>query len=159
MKEAYTELKALFSRTKEDIQKFNGMLQPVIDHAKDERERLYFHHILEEEEQRLERLDILLPMLDKAMVEDLSNFELIQLLEELNLEKFGLHNFREHIDLALFEFQDEERQSKLKPMRERTQADYLRVKDYLLFFNDKFQNRPTATESRKRLSVGSLKSQ
>jgi len=165
MKEAYAELNGLFSRTKADIERFNAMLQPVIDQAKDERERLYFHHIVEEEEQRLERLDILLPMLQKAMVEDITNFQFIQLLEELNLEKFGLHNFREHIDLALFEFQDEPRQSELRPMRERTQADYLKVKDYLQVFNEKFQNQASTTywkdkgmpASHKRLSVGSLK--
>lgn len=172
MKEAYGELYNLFSRTKADIQTFNGILQPVVDAATNERERLYFHHILEEEEQRLERLDILLPMLKQALGGEMNNLQFIQLLEELNLEKFGLHNFREHLDLALFEFQDEARQLELSTMRERTQTDYLKVKDYLNSFNQEFLSLPTVdsketphhsttTETKtaptKRLTVGSLK--
>lgn len=53
MKHAFIDFKLIFSRTKEDIETFNSMLQPVVDQAQDEHDRLYFHHILEEEEQRL----------------------------------------------------------------------------------------------------------
>lgn len=170
MNQAFRDLKLIFSRTKADIETFSRMLQPVVDQAQDEHERLYFHHILEEEEQRLERLDVLLPMLEQAVEEDMSSLQLIQLLQELNLEKFGLHNFREHLDLAMFEFKDEERQSHLKTMRERTQNDYLSVKELLPNLSHQFQDPlPTSlgapsntqpAESKapnKRLTVGSLR--
>lgn len=171
MNQAFIDLKLIFSRTKEDIESFSSMLQPVVDGAQDEHERLYFHHILEEEEQRLERLEVLLPMLQQAIEEDLSSLQFIQLLQELNLEKFGLHNFREHLDLAMFEFKDEERQAHLKTMRERTQNDYLKVKDLLPNLSNQFQEPRQSTvvstsavqqqnESKtpfKRLTVGSLK--
>ncbi|MEW9674219.1 IMEF encapsulin system ferritin-like cargo protein [Ammoniphilus sp. 3BR4] len=176
MNQAFSQLFSIFSRTKQDIEVFNSMLQPVVDNAQDEHERLYFHHILEEEEQRLERLDVLLPMLKHSLDEDLSHRQLIQLLQELSLEKFGLHNFREHLDLAMFQFTDEERQSLLKSMREKTQADYLQVKELVNELNSKFQDvsspveafsslgaapapvqEASAAKIEKRLTVGSLK--
>lgn len=140
MREIYAELNDIFLKTKENIEKFNAMLRPVIENAQDERERLYFHHIEEEEEQRLERLNILLPMLEQAKEGEMNLTQFILLLEELNLEKFGLHNFREHLDLALFEFKDEPRQTQLLAMRERTESDYEKVKQYLSELNEQFQN-------------------
>ncbi|WP_134704136.1 IMEF encapsulin system ferritin-like cargo protein [Ammoniphilus sp. YIM 78166] len=173
MNQAFSELFTIFNRTKEDIEMFNSMLQPVVDHAKDEHERLYFHHILEEEEQRLERLGVLLPMLKLSLDEDLSHRQLVQVLQELNLEKFGLHNFREHLDLAMFEFKDEERQELLKTTRERTQADYLRVKELMTELNNRIEDvspvqvftdlavgsgsAPSERKQGKKLTVGSLK--
>ncbi|RXT13467.1 IMEF encapsulin system ferritin-like cargo protein [Ammoniphilus sp. CFH 90114] len=177
MNQAFSQLLTIFSRTKQDIEVFNSMLQPVVDNAKDEHERLYFHHILEEEEQRLERLDVLLPMLKHSLEEELSNRQLVQLLQELSLEKFGLHNFREHLDLAMFEFKDEERHSLLKSMRESTQTDYLTVKELVTELNNKFldvspveafsnvgsssskssQPETTSKQQEKRLTVGSLR--
>ena len=38
-----------------------GIITPIIENAKDDHERLYWHHIYEEEEHRSYRLDILLP--------------------------------------------------------------------------------------------------
>jgi len=172
MRQVYVELNNIFLETKDNIQKFNAMLEPVIENAQSERERLYFHHIEEEEEQRLERLDVLLPMLTQAIEGNMNQFQFILLLEELNLEKFGLHNFREHLDLALYEFEDEERQSSLREMRVRTQTDYEKVKQYLHDLNLKFENPPSPSEwmdtffgnnanppsvSQKKFTVGSLK--
>lgn len=176
MNQAFSQLFTIFSRTKQDIEVFNRMLQPVVNNAQDEHERLYFHHILEEEEQRLERLDVLLPMLKHSLEEELSHRQLIQLMQELSLEKFGLHNFREHLDLAMFQFTDEERQSLLKSMREKTQADYLQVKELVTELNNQFQDfsspveafsslgkssaaeqNVTTAKAGKRLTVGSLR--
>lgn len=42
-----------------------NMLDPVIQNAKDDHERLYYHHIYEEEEQRLSRLVELIPLISK----------------------------------------------------------------------------------------------
>ncbi|MFD6442315.1 hypothetical protein ACFWDG_21580 [Peribacillus sp. NPDC060186] len=42
-----------------------NMLDPVIQYASDEHERLYYHHISEEEEQRLSRLAELIPLISK----------------------------------------------------------------------------------------------
>lgn len=63
MHEIFAELSEIFSRTQSSIQSFVQMLEPVEANAETEKERLYFHHILEEEEQRLERLEDLLPRL------------------------------------------------------------------------------------------------
>jgi hypothetical protein len=163
-------LEQIFRRTKEAILRFSEILQPVVDHAKDAHERLYFHHILEEEEQRLERLDILLPILEQsADSASLSQNQYVILMQELNLEKFGLHNFREHLDLALFEFQDEERETLLKSMRVTTQNDYLNVKQMMEQLGNQFTEqtasgntnlKETVTDSpppAKKFTVGSLK--
>ena len=37
------------------------ILTPIIEKAKDDHERLFWHHIYEEEEHRSDRLDILMP--------------------------------------------------------------------------------------------------
>jgi rubrerythrin len=39
------------------------MISPFIENAQDEHQRMYFHHIFEEEEQHLERLELFLPKL------------------------------------------------------------------------------------------------
>lgn len=149
MNQVLARLQEIFSGTKADIEQFNSMLQPVVNNAADEHERLYFHHILEEEEQRLERLEVLLPMLKHALDEGYNERQLVQLLQELNLEKFGLHNFREHLDLAMFEFKDEERQALLKSMREKTESDYLAVKDLIAQLSDKFQDQLASVQINK----------
>jgi len=138
-----SQLQAIFERTKDGIGTFMSMLQPVIDNATDEHTKLYYHHILEEEEQRLDRLNALIPTL-KSLVEDgkvdeLSNRELSYLLSDLNLERFGLHNFREHLELSLYEFQDEERKNALNSMREATQNDYLAIKEIMQNLGDRFK--------------------
>ena len=134
----------IFTTTKDAIEKFMNMLDPVIQNATDEHERLYYHHIYEEEEQRLSRLVVLIPLISKfQQVKDEKDFsptnnEFNRLLQELNLEKFGLHNFVEHLDLALFRFTDAERSSLLNSLREVSYKDYQQVKQMLIEINGKF---------------------
>lgn len=134
----------IFTTTKDAIEKFMNMLDPVIQNAEDEHERLYYHHIYEEEEQRLSRLVVLIPLISKfQQVKDEKDFsptnnEFNRLLQELNLEKFGLHNFVEHLDLALFRFTDAERSSLLNSLREVSYKDYQQVKQMLIEINSQF---------------------
>jgi hypothetical protein len=136
----------IFITTKDAIEKFMNMLDPVIQNAKDDHERLYYHHIYEEEEQRLSRLAELIPLIGKfekekeANVFSPANNEFNRLLQELNLEKFGLHNFVEHLDLALFKFTDEERSTLLKQMRQVSYQDYQQVKAMLQEINGRFDH-------------------
>jgi hypothetical protein len=147
VQEVQEELKIfyrIFTTTKEAIEKFMNMLDPVIQNADDEHERLYYHHIYEEEEQRLSRLVVLIPLINKFQQEKdnkaftPTNNEFNRLLQELNLEKFGLHNFVEHLDLALFRFTDEERSTMLNSLREVSYEDYQQVKAMLIDINGRF---------------------
>ncbi|MBO8165196.1 MAG: hypothetical protein H0Z34_16045 [Brevibacillus sp.] len=139
--EEFSRLHNIFEQTKEAIGTFMGMLQPIIDNAQDEHTRLYYHHIYEEEEQRLERLNELLPTLEGIIQENrgdqLSNRELSRLLSDLNLERFGLHNFREHLELAMYEFTADEDRERLKNMRDMTQSDYLAVKEIMAALSER----------------------
>jgi hypothetical protein len=136
----------IFTTTKDAIEKFMNMLDPVIQNAIDDHERLYYHHIFEEEEQRLSRLVVLIPLIQKFQQDkeekDFSptNNEFNRLLQELNLEKFGLHNFVEHLDLALFRFKDEERSTLLNQLREVSYKDYQQVKAMLAEINGRFDS-------------------
>lgn len=134
----------IFTTTKDAIEKFMNMLDPVIQNAIDDHERLYYHHIYEEEEQRLSRLVELIPLIYKFEHErdqkdyTPTNNEFNRLLQELNLEKFGLHNFVEHLDLALFRFTDTERSTLLNQLREVSYKDYQQVKAMLNDINSRF---------------------
>jgi hypothetical protein len=134
----------IFTTTKDAIEKFMNLLNPVIQNASDDHERLYYHHIFEEEEQRLSRLEVLIPLINKFQLEKgekdftPTNNEFNRLLQELNLEKFGLHNFVEHLDLALFRFTDEERSTLLNKLREVSYQDYQQVKAMLTEINGRF---------------------
>src|SRR3954462_2955516 len=136
----------IFTTTKDAIEKFMNMLDPVIQNAADEHERLYYHHIYEEEEQRLSRLVVLIPLINKfQQVKDEEDFspsnnEFNRLLQELNLEKFGLHNFVEHLDLAIFRFTDTETSTILKQMRDVSYQDYKQVKEMLMEINAQFDH-------------------
>jgi hypothetical protein len=146
MKEELKIFYQIFTTTKDAIEKFMNMLDPVIQNATDDHERLYYHHIFEEEEQRLSRLVELIPLISKFENEKdekdfaPTNNEFNRLLQELNLEKFGLHNFVEHLDLALFRFTDEERSTMLNQLREVSYRDYQQVKAMLLEINKRFDN-------------------
>ncbi|USK34065.1 hypothetical protein LIT25_00990 [Bacillus sp. F19] len=144
MREELAIFNRIFTATKESIENFMAMLDPVIQNAKDDHERLYYHHIYEEEEQRLSRLEELIPLITKFendkndTIFSPTNNEFNRLLQELNLEKFGLHNFVEHLDLALFKFTDEVRSTQLQQMREVSYQDYQQVKNFLNEINGKF---------------------
>jgi hypothetical protein len=142
MAQSFPELKDLFLRTKDAVQDFMAILQPKIDNAKDDHERLYFHHIYEEEDQRLDRLNELLPKLDYFLDheegQDLTNFHFVRVLQDISLEKFGLHNFLEHLDLALFHFENTEYEEKIRELRGMTADDYQAIKQMLEALNERF---------------------
>jgi hypothetical protein len=144
LKEEIQDFLMIFTTARTNIEDFMNMLEPIFKNTQDEHERLYYHHIYEEEEQRLSRLALLIPLLDSfERGEDtgsLSSRDFNQLLQELNLEKFGLHNFVEHLDLALYHFKDEERSTLLTQMRELTYKDYQRVKSMLQEINGRFDH-------------------
>lgn len=138
-----SQLHAIFDRTQGYIHRFMSLIQPIIDAAQDEHTRLYYHHILEEEEQREDRLKELIPYLQSLTAEkaeQLSDRELSRLLSDINLERFGLHNFREHLELALYEFRDEETRLDLDGMRATTHEDYLRVKEIMASLSERFSD-------------------
>ncbi|MEH6945992.1 IMEF encapsulin system ferritin-like cargo protein [Bacillus sp. JJ634] len=146
MKEELKIFFKIFTTTKDAIEKFMNMLNPVIQNASDDHERLYYHHIYEEEEQRLSRLVELIPLISKFEQEKdekdftPTNNEFNRLLQELNLEKFGLHNFVEHLDLALFRFTDTERSTLLNELRVVSYRDYQQVKELLNEINTRFDH-------------------
>jgi hypothetical protein len=138
-----SQLHAIFDRTKGYINQFMSLIQPIIDAAQDEHTRLYYHHILEEEEQRMDRLQVLIPLLQSLSAEktdQLSDRELSRLISDINLERFGLHNFREHLELALYEFRDDETRLDLDGMRATTHDDYLRVKEIMATLSEQFSD-------------------
>lgn len=141
MAEEFTQLKDIFERTQSGVQDFMNIIQPVIDNAQNEHDRLYFHHIFEEEDHRLDRLNELLPQIKRLTengAEAVDQRAFIQLLQDISLEKFGLHNFLEHLDLSLFEFKDTEHQEKLEALRTMTHNDYQAIKDILQHLNERF---------------------
>ncbi len=161
-----TELQQIFERTREAAHTFMNLIQPLNDNAQDEHTRLYYHHIFEEEEQRVDRLNVLIPALvgisQEGQAEGLSDRELSRLLSDINLERFGLHNFREHLELALYHFQDEQTRSLLNQLREMTHADYLKAKDYMLQMTEQISDTKTISvvdhdEGHAVLSVDHLK--
>ncbi|WP_261129667.1 IMEF encapsulin system ferritin-like cargo protein [Bacillus sp. Marseille-Q3570] len=143
MSEQFQELKNIFSRTEDALNVFMGILEPTIENAKDEHERLYFHHIYEEEEHRQDRLTMLNPKLDHFInnpeTSHPSNHEFVRVLQDISLEKFGLHNFLEHLDLALFQFKGTEHESSLQSLRDMTNEDYQTIKAMLDNLNDQFE--------------------
>ncbi|MBM7572756.1 IMEF encapsulin system ferritin-like cargo protein [Aquibacillus albus] len=148
---SFTELKEIFLRTRDNIHEFMAILTPRIENAKDDHERLYYHHIYEEEEQRLDRLNALLPKMDYFIENENSrtaeNFEFVHILQDISLEKFGLHNFLEHLDLALFTFKDTEHAESLTQMRNSTDLDYQSIKTILTELNDTFDGAASAPGS------------
>ncbi|MEC1720215.1 IMEF encapsulin system ferritin-like cargo protein [Schinkia azotoformans] len=140
--EAIKELEELFIRTEEAVTTFMNMLQPKIEGANDEYQHLYWHHIYEEEEQRLDRLKDLLPRVNHYVNnkedQSIDNLEFIHLLQDISLEKFGLHNFEEHLDLALYDDSTGEHGETLRSMRKMTEADYKRIKVLLNTLNEAY---------------------
>lgn len=191
MQKEITELIKIFSQTKANVQIFMNMLTPIIENSTDEHQRMYFHHIFEEEEQHLERLNLFLPKLSEMEKSygksESSERILISLLQDINLEKFGQHNFLEHLELSLFHFQTGETNQKLHGMIDQTNSDYLIIKEILFQMNEQFlpeanrskesdhhevqsaahrsvpspthpsESRVASADLKKRLTVGSLK--
>jgi len=143
--EIMKELEDLFSRNLSAVEKFMEFLKPKIESAQDEHQRLYWHHIYEEEEQRLDRLKDLLSRVrhflnssDNAMQDNIS---FMHLLQDVSLEKFGLHNFEEHLTLAIFDAKNSEHESFLKNMLEMAESDYSKIKALLSALNETFDGK------------------
>jgi len=64
------EVHAILSRSKEALSQFQAILEPTIEQATDDHERLYWHHIYEEEEHRFDRWAALLPKLEEALANE-----------------------------------------------------------------------------------------
>lgn len=130
--ENVTEIQDILTRSKGALNQFKDILTPAIEQAKDDHERLYWHHIYEEEEHRFDRLEALLPKLQSYVHDGASlsrdNGEFLRLLQDISLEKFGLHNFLEHLDLSLFHYKDTDQQEIIEPLRAMTAEDYQKIK-------------------------------
>nr|WP_275899475.1 IMEF encapsulin system ferritin-like cargo protein [Bacillus piscicola] len=131
----------IFHRTRDALNEFKDIITPVIENAEDDHERLYWHHIYEEEDHRLDRLEHLLPELEtvKGDSHSLEDREKILLLQDISLEKFGLHNFLEHLDLSLYTFTDSEAADKIRELRDMTAADYETTKALMDELNEEFK--------------------
>jgi hypothetical protein len=126
------EIQDILVRSKDALSKFKDILVPAIEQAKDDHERLYWHHIYEEEEHRFDRLEALLPKLQSQLQNrsavSKGNGDFLRLLQDISLEKFGLHNFLEHLDLSLFHYKDTEYQETIESLRNMTAEDYQKIK-------------------------------
>ena len=74
----------MFNRTKSALGEFMGILtHQLYEKAKDDHERLFWHHIYEEEEHRSDRLDILMPKIQSVLKNGLSinQLELLHVLK------------------------------------------------------------------------------
>lgn len=146
MERTFTELEGILQRTKNALLEYIGILTPIVENARDEHERLFWHHIYEEEEHRSDRLDLLMPKIDLVLNNDadIANHPpefVVHLLQDISLEKFGLHNFLEHLDLFLLQFKDTElHNEKIQELRDMTDADYQRMKVILEKLNNEFQD-------------------
>lgn len=139
MQTAFSEMDSIFNRTKSALEEFMGILTPIVENAKDDHERLFWHHIYEEEEHRSDRLDILMPKIQDDVALSGNQFELVHLLQDISLEKFGLHNFLEHLDLFLFQFKGTEYEEKIQALRDFTYEDYQQMKVIMDQLNQEFQ--------------------
>ena len=143
MEAVFEEMNSIFLRTKDALSKFMEIITPIINNAKDDHERLYWHHIYEEEDHRSDRLDILLPKLQQMSNHEIKlsdqQGEFVHLLQDISLEKFGLHNFLEHLDLSLFQFNGTEFEPKIQGLRDLTYDDYQRMKVILETLNQEFK--------------------
>ncbi|KMY56691.1 hypothetical protein N231_11675 [Geobacillus stearothermophilus ATCC 12980] len=137
--DALAEVSVILGRSKEALGQFQAILEPTIEQAVDDHERLYWHHIYEEEEHRFDRLAALLPKLEEALADEAflsrENGDFLRLLQDISLEKFGLHNFLEHLDLSLFHYKGTEHEPAIAALRDMTAADYQQMKAALETLN------------------------
>lgn len=162
MRDHFVELEAIFNRTTNALLTFTDIIIPIIDSANDDHQRLYWHHIYEEEDHRHDRLKDLIPKLSK-LIENKGEFstgdrDFIHLLQDISLEKFGLHNFLEHLDLSLFQFKDTEFEQPITELRDMTAKDYQETKSILAALNEQFKggiNMETSTPTDEKSDVSS----
>ncbi|GGC76074.1 hypothetical protein GCM10007216_03290 [Thalassobacillus devorans] len=143
MTSSFIQMEEIFNRTQTALNEFKDIITPVIEKAKDDHERLYWHHIYEEEDHRSDRLDHLLPQLNKINRNEgtvsTDDREFVYLLQDISLEKFGLHNFLEHLDLSLYTFKDTEFEQPIQKLRDMTAEDYQQSKQLLERLNEEFK--------------------
>lgn len=139
METTFTEMDSIFNRTKNALVEFMGILTPIVENAKDDHERLFWHHIFEEEEHRSDRLEILMPKIHAGAPLTDNQLELVHLLQDISIEKFGLHNFLEHLDLFLFQFKGTEYEERVQALRDFTYEDYQQMKIIMDQLNQEFQ--------------------
>lgn len=139
----FKEMDSIFKRTKKALTEFMEIITPIIENATDEHERLYWHHIYEEEEHRSDRLDLLLPKIEELIHQGVNlperQLEFVHFLQDVSVEKFGLHNFLEHLDLSLFQFKGTEFEEQIQGLRDFTYEDYQQMKGILDTLNGEFQ--------------------
>ena len=70
-----------------------------------------------------------------------NQLELVHLLQDISLEKFGLHNFLEHLDLFLFQFKEPEFVGENPAIKRFTYEDYQQMKVILEKLNREFKGR------------------
>ncbi|MGJ7919750.1 IMEF encapsulin system ferritin-like cargo protein [Neobacillus sp. LXY-4] len=143
METTFNEMDSIFQRTKQALSEFMEIITPIINNSADDHERLYWHHIYEEEDHRSDRLDILLPKIKQVIANEINisdhQGEFLHLLQDISLEKFGLHNFLEHLDLSLFQFNGTEYEGKIQALRDFTYEDYQSMKGILERLNQEFK--------------------
>jgi hypothetical protein len=143
LKTTFNEMNEILERTSGALTDFMGIIAPVISDAQDEHQRLYWHHIYEEEEHRSDRLNLLMPKIQQLIEDDVNitddHGEFVHLLQDISLEKFGLHNFLEHLDLSLFQFRGTEQEAKIQEFRDFTYEDYQQMKVILEKLNQEFK--------------------
>nr|WP_295970699.1 IMEF encapsulin system ferritin-like cargo protein [uncultured Bacillus sp.] len=142
MKTSFSDIDAIFERTKGALTEFLTMITPIIETSTEEHERLYWHHIYEEEEHRSDRLEILMPKIQSILNNEGrlpdNQQEFVHLLQDISIEKFGLHNFLEHLDLSLFHLGGTEFEAKVQELRNFTNEDYQSMKHLLAELNGAF---------------------
>ncbi|WP_088105720.1 IMEF encapsulin system ferritin-like cargo protein [Halalkalibacter urbisdiaboli] len=140
MKQELAELHQSMLLAKAAIEDFLAILAPVIKSAQSDYERLYHRHIYDEEEERLGRVKELLDVIANFQQDDtpesLRPWPSNHFLQALYLETYGLRHFIEHLNLALYGFQDEERQALLNGMLEQAHSHYQHVKEILAKYNE-----------------------
>ncbi|WP_318503731.1 IMEF encapsulin system ferritin-like cargo protein [Bacillus sp. T3] len=143
MESTFNEMDSIFQRTRNALTEFMGIITPIINNSTDDHERLYWHHIYEEEDHRSDRLNLLLPKLEQVMNKEITITEnhgdFLHLLQDISLEKFGLHNFLEHLDLSLFQFKGTEFEEQIQALRDFTYDDYQKMKVILDTLNQEFK--------------------
>jgi hypothetical protein len=164
----FEEVLPIFEETKSNVEIFNSLLVPAIEGAADSHERLYFHHIQEEEEEHLKRLENIIKsihaMSDKSKEGSSMHLSNFQMISNIITEEFGLHNFKEHLDLALYQFRDDvDKVSLLNGLKEDVQTNRDRMRNHMEHLEAlmaQMESTVTCNVSKsaaRSLTIGSLK--
>lgn len=136
-----SQLHSIFNQARENVQVLMNMLTPFINNVNNEPKRMLAHHMFEEEEYRANELNQFIPKLQSFIESgqiDPASREFISLLQEINHVKFGVHNFMEHLELAMLDFFNEEQNQVIQSILDQTKPDYMAIKDSLSRLNETF---------------------